>query len=120
MQKNTQSELEAQASHLFQSNQLEDAVTICNSIIAQFPSSYETYNLLGIIAIMMEEYQGAISLLMKSLDIYPCQPITYCNLGEALAQLGLYEDAIFGGFNYQPELLIIKQPKLNPSSLWVF
>ena len=94
MQKKSYSELEFQANEFFQSNHLERATEICNSIIAQSSSSFVAYRILGQIAIRLEEYEGAVRLLMYSLEIYPHQASTLSDLGIALFQIGFFEDAV--------------------------
>ncbi|MBJ41762.1 MAG: hypothetical protein CMJ80_00435 [Planctomycetaceae bacterium] len=93
MQKKSQSELEAQANVFFQSNYLEDATEICNSIIAQSSSSFVAYRILGQVALRLEEYEGAVHLFMRSLEIYPHQASTLSDLGIALFRIGFFEDA---------------------------
>ena len=94
MQEKSHSELEAQANDFLQSNHLERATEICNSIIAQSSSSFVSYRILGQVALRLEEYEGAVRLLMRSLEIYPHQASTLSDLGVALFRIGFFEDAV--------------------------
>ena len=94
MHENKQVELETKANVLYESEQLPEAIALCNRILELFPSSHIAYHLLGEVAIKSEMYQEAVVFCTKSLEISECQPIVYCNLGEALAQCSRYEEAI--------------------------
>ena len=74
---------------------LEESKGIYIKILQKEPSNFEALHFLGVIAHQCKDYQLAIDLISKSIEIMPNNPVALSNLGNALKELNRFDEAIF-------------------------
>jgi len=79
---------------LHKAGKLEEAKKIYEEILKKDPNNFDTINLLGVIFLQFKEYDNAITLITKAIDINPVRPALYNNLGATYKELGDYNNAI--------------------------
>lgn len=89
-----------------QSGDISEARQYYESAIASFPNFLRAYKNLGILHIQAGEYNDAVKMLLKTIqlggqgsDVYGLIGYAYLNLGNSVAALRAYEQALF----YAPE-----------------
>ncbi len=83
-----------QALELHQTGQLAQAQLIYEDILKTNPRHGDCLHLLGVVASQTENYQRAVDLIGKAIDIYPDNPVFYANHAIALSSLGQLQAAI--------------------------
>ena len=81
------------ASELHQADYIQEAVTLCKSILEKYPNYHRAMNLLGIIAHQIGQYELAISYFERTLAIKPNIADVHNDLGLSFQALGRVEEA---------------------------
>jgi protein O-GlcNAc transferase len=79
---------------LHQANQLEEAKTIYEEILAIEPDHFDALHLLGVIEHQTQNYELALELISRAIQINPNIAPSYSNRGLTLHELNQYEKAI--------------------------
>ncbi len=79
---------------LHKQGQIADAQEIYERLIASEPKQFDALNLLGVIAYQSYNYELAVELIGKALEINPHYSAAHTHLGLAMARMKRYEDAI--------------------------
>ena len=73
---------------------IQEAKTIYNEILKRQQMHFHAMHLLGLIASQEKNYQLAVDLITKAIEIYPDNPAFHSNLGLALKELKEFDAAI--------------------------
>ena len=79
---------------LHNDGQLTEALTIYENILKIQPTNCDALHLLGVIAYQTKQYQRAVDLTSKALEILPNSALFYSNRGIALQELGQLDAAV--------------------------
>ena len=77
-----------------QKGKLLEAKKIFDSLIKDFPHSFEINHYLGSVSAQLGQFEYGIELLSKAITLESTHSATYSNLGNALCQLKQFEKAI--------------------------
>jgi len=80
--------------HYQQKGKLFEAQKIFESLIKDFPHSFEINHYLGSVSAQLGQFEYGIELLIKAIALESTHAATYSNLGNALCQLKQFERAI--------------------------
>ena len=83
-----------QGLELHQRGRLAEARAVYEAILAGDPLHFDSLNMLGAIAVQSAEYEKAIDLIGKAIEINPHIAISYNNLGYALRSLKRSDEAL--------------------------
>ena len=89
-----QSKMIQDALALHQSGQLDAAETHYRNLLNFLPSNITLLTNLGTIALQKGNFEGAVIIIGKSLQINPNQPNALCNRGNALQDLNRLDEAL--------------------------
>jgi len=84
----------AYALQLHQHGRLQEATAAYREILAADPKHFDALHLLGVIAAQSRQFEEALLLFDKAIDLCPENPAFLCNRGLALHDLGRLEEAI--------------------------
>jgi len=76
-----------------QSGRLTEAEAAYRKILDAAPGHADANHLLGVIALQVDDFEAAVDLIGKAIEITPTASAYHCNLGNALYELGRLEDA---------------------------
>ncbi len=79
---------------MHQLGELTQAADIYKSILTTNPSSFDAFNLLGLVELQCERYIESLECFKQAIRLYPANPSFYFNLACALDCLGRQEDAL--------------------------
>jgi tetratricopeptide (TPR) repeat protein len=79
---------------LHQKGKLEPARVLYQEILAEKPDQADALHMLGLIAIQTQHWATAVTLISRSLEVDPSNPVAYSNRGVALHGLGQPEAAL--------------------------
>ena len=82
-----------EAESLVQQHRFAEAKTATLEQLAHHPSSVEGYNLLGIIEVDLQDFDGAVTSFQKALQLNPKSVKSHNNLGNAYAAQHQFESA---------------------------
>ena len=82
------------AMDLYQQGHLADAKLIYESILRKDPRNLDALNFLGVIALQFGDFQIAIKIINKAIDVIPNSAILFNNLGIAQKNLEYFDKAI--------------------------
>lgn len=88
----TSSDLDAARYH-FQTGNFQEAAAVCRDILGKDPNNAEAIQLLGLTALQTSQYDLAMDLLEKSVNLRPEVPNYHNNLGLVFQRIGRLENA---------------------------
>ncbi|MEE4358637.1 MAG: tetratricopeptide repeat protein, partial [Desulfococcaceae bacterium] len=78
-----------------QAGQLKAAQEIYQKIIAENPNNSNALHLSGLVSFQRGDYDTAVNLIQKAIDIFPGDPVYYTNLAAVFMSRQKYDHAIF-------------------------
>ncbi len=81
------------ARHHFQSGNFQEAAAVCRGILGKDPNNAEAVQLFGLTALQTAQYDLAMDLLKKSVNLRPEVPNYHNNLGLVFQRMGQLENA---------------------------
>jgi tetratricopeptide (TPR) repeat protein len=90
----TMEDLWSKALQVQRSGDWAKAYALCEEILAQHPQHFGALNLLGLVALSVDQPSEALTLLDSALALYPDEPSALVNRGSALHKLGRREESI--------------------------
>ena len=82
-----------EATNHFNNNRLQEAGSLCQTILRSLPNNADALHLLGVINYQAGRYQLAIEYIKKAIVIDPSKAHYHNNIGEAYRGLGFIEEA---------------------------
>ena len=89
----TTQELLTDAIQHHQAGRLHETELICRQILAADPQHAQAWNLLGVIACQVGQFEAGVGCFRQSLSFKPDWPETLNNLGNAFRELNQFDDA---------------------------
>ena len=89
----TKEELYDQALTHFGNNELEEAVTVFNALLEQYPDYVDGHIGLGHAYERMSRYDDAIEAIKKAIEIDPNDPLNYTSLSMCYQRKGMIQEA---------------------------
>lgn len=97
---------------MHQAGQLAQAAAVCEEILKSQPGHFDALHLRGVVAAQTKDFQRAIELIGKAIEINPGNANAYHNRGNALCALKQYDNALF---NYDQAIAL--KPNLAEAHL---
>jgi protein O-GlcNAc transferase len=90
---NPASEMQVAVEH-HQAGRLAEAEKIYHQVLAKQPDHAGALHLLGVLAVQMGEFDGAVELIRRAIRLVPDSAEMHFNLGNAFQNMGRFDEAI--------------------------